>query len=169
MWREIAHEALLDSVLQDLASAGADVDTSASVYDELSEALRELYITQARLFGVPVDAYTAALTPADVLRLIIETYAARPGVGATTDSAPLTHEFEAIDYLARNDLERTVLLQRLWVRTLAAGMEQEQPKEGEDVRRLVAALEQADAQATNLFVQLYEGHRTVLQMWLLVL
>jgi hypothetical protein len=30
-------------------------------------------------------------------------------------------------------------------------------------------LEQADAQATNLFVQLYEGHRTVLQMWLLVL
>jgi hypothetical protein len=167
MWRERAHEALLENVLQDLSSSRAGGESSDRIYDELSAALRELYVTQARLLGVSADAYTAATHPSDVLRLIVETYAARPSTGASIDLSALPHEFDAVEYVATNDLERTVMLQRVWLQTLATAMKREQPRAAEELRRLVAELKQADVQAADLFVQLYAGHRALLQAWML--
>ncbi len=167
MWRERAHEALLEDVLQGLSTSDVGGDTTDGMVDQLADVLRELYVTQARLLGVSADAYAAAANPSDVLRLIVETYAAQTSADARIGSASLPYEFDAVEYVAGNDLERTVLLQRVWLQTLVASMERERPREAEVLRRLITELQQTDVQATDLFVQLHAGHRTLLQIWLL--
>jgi hypothetical protein len=172
MWRERAYELLLDSVLQELTLPASEDGASDRIVDDLAEALRELYVVQARLLGVGVDDYAAAATPSEVLRLIVQTYADRLpadqlSAAARDDLQGLPYRYDAARYVARNDLEQSVLLQRLWVRTLAAGIQRETPDRAATVRELVRELEQSDTTAGDLFVQLHAGHHTLLQLWLL--
>jgi hypothetical protein len=169
-WKQTAHEMLIDSVIGELARSSGETATEDKAYDDLREALRELYSIQARLLGVPPDKYAAAEIPSQLLRLIAEQYqmdiSSWPSA-ASNGSAPakLPQEFDAIDYVGENDLQRTVLLQRLWLQVLASGLGKAKKKQASE---LIAGLRQADRMATDVFAQLRDGERALLQTWLLL-
>lgn len=171
-WKQQASEAMIRDVIDDLSVAESRQVGAGRVYDVASMALRDLYTTQARLLGVLPEQYDAAESPAQVLRLMIGRYAAKLGDGNLPDEprrhvTSLPHQFEAVEYMGANDLERTVLLQKLWLRTLALGTAHSHSAKAEQTTILVDDLEQADGNADNMFAQLRNGERAILQEWLL--
>jgi hypothetical protein len=172
-WRQRLRDSLLLDVIQALAFAAPPAHGSERIYDDLADVLRETYTTRARLSGVPSDQYASAATATDVLRLMIETNATRtgrnPGSGGAAGGsiADWAEQLAAIDYVAENDLQKTVLLQRLWLRGLAARMTHSGEIPAGEGTRLLAELTDADRQAVDLIQQLADGERTHQQLWLL--
>ena len=172
-WRQQLRDSLLLDVIQALAFAAPPAHGSERIYDDLADGLRETYATRARLLGVPSDQYASAATATDVLRLMIETDETRttrnPGGGGTAGGsiADWAEQLAAIDYVAENDLQKTVLLQRLWLRGLAARMTHSGEIPAGEGTRLLAELTDADRQAVDLIQQLADGERIHQQLWLL--
>lgn len=153
------------------------------VYDSLGAAdsrddddrpdvqMHQLYTTQAKLLGVPPEEYLAATTPAEVLRRMVLHYAARlPRQDLGRDDAKyvdrLPHELTAADYLGDHSLARTVLIERIWARLVAMGAAQENPNRSARVERLLGELSRSDRDATHVLAQLYDGQRTLVQLWM---
>ena len=63
----------------------------------------------------------------------------------------------AAQYAARNDLEHTVLLQRIWINVLAIHLEQQGPQRGVLIRQVQDDLRSADTASTNVLDQLRGG------------
>ncbi len=171
-WKQQAYEAMIRDVMDDLASAEHHQVGAGRIYDDASMTLRDLYSTQARLLGVLPEQYDAAESPTQVLRLIISRYAAKLGEGNLSDEAlqhiaTLPHQFAAVEYMGANDLERTVLLQKVWLRTLAFGTADKQTEKADQAEALLEELEQADDRSDNMFAQLRNGERAILKEWLL--
>jgi hypothetical protein len=168
-WKQQVHDELLRDVIDDLSIEEKRGSNEGQIYDNASYALRDLYRTQARLLGAASGRYDAAETPAQVLRQIIETYTARLGSGTLSDDArkylaDLPHRFDAIEYLSENDLQRTVLLQRLWLRVLSVGMARDHARQA---KALVDDAQQSANGASDLVAQLRDSEKAILQMWLL--
>ncbi len=172
-WRVRLRDALLRDVIEELAFAAPPAQGEQRIYSDLADALRELYTSRARVLGVPAEQYSAAASAADVLRLIAENYAARtvPPDNRSIPSAvtlrDCAQQLTAIDYAAENDLQRTVLLQRLWNRILAAGLTQSGTIQPGQADHLLDELDDADCQAADMFQQLEDAEQTQLQIWLL--
>ncbi len=171
-WKQEAYQAMIRDVIEDLSFAAGRQVGAGRVYDDASLALRDQYSTQAKLLGVLPEQYDAAESPARVLRLMIERYAAGLDEGSLSDEArrhltSLPRQFDAVEYMGANDLERTVLLQKLWLRTLAFGTAHNHAGKADQATTLVDDSEQTDGTADNLFAQLRNGERAILQEWLL--
>jgi hypothetical protein len=171
-WKQQAHELLLEDVVQEMSRSGPKNSSPDRVFDDLSAAMRESYVTQSRLLGVSPDRYSAAQRPSDLLRLMAEKISEKLAAARVSEEderhlEALPYQFDAIQYAGSNDLQRTVLLQRLWLRTLAADVSQVGGKQASRAAALVTDLEQADATATDLFGQMRAGERALVEMWLL--
>jgi hypothetical protein len=172
-WKRDAYEALLRDVLDQLPNPAPDSGPSLTLYDDACEYLRDFYQVQAHLSGVPVEAYAGASSPSQLLRLMIETTAAQRNATAGNDPAQawlrtLPHRLIACEHAAaENDLLRTLVLQRTWIRMVAFDLSRRMPQKAAAIDEYVAALQPLDRNADSVIQQLAEGERTLLQMWLL--
>jgi hypothetical protein len=73
----------------------------------------------------------------------------------------------AADYLSKNDLQRMVLVQQVWLRTLAILVADERPSCAAKAASIVEGLERDCSRETNVVEQLWLGERSIMQMWLL--
>jgi hypothetical protein len=79
----------------------------------------------------------------------------------------LAPRLEVIDYLATHDLQRTVALQRVWLKLLALELRKLGSVQAGQADALVRQLEQRDVLASHLLGQLRDGEATTLRIWLL--
>lgn len=172
-WTEPARELLLRSVLVDLStSAGVPSEGPARGIDRASDALLELYRARAKLLNLNAAQYRAAATPAMVLELLASQQAAQLGGGGRSADAEylarLPHELAVVEYLGTNDIRRTVLAQRVWLRLLSMAVARKRPDQASQARAIVTELTARDLKATHLLLQLRDGEGTTLRMWLLL-
>jgi hypothetical protein len=172
-WRERLRDALLREVIEQLAFAAPRRQSEKRIYDDLSDTLRETFVTRARLLGVSADQYSTAVYVSDVMRTMIEHDAAQhsspnsPVARTNALSASSAESLVAIDYAAENDLQRIVLLQRLWLQRLIANLTQDGAIDSGQAEHLMAELRDADRMAPDLISQLDSGERIQLRVWLL--
>ena len=125
-WRSAARSQLLRAVLDELRNepaAGAATEESP-VASRAAEALHELYRERARQLRVSPDAYKSTASPAEALQLLVSQHEAQLASGKV-DLSWLPHELRVIEYLTDNDLQRSVALQRVWLKLLALEMRRE--------------------------------------------
>jgi hypothetical protein len=169
--RAIARRALLESVVDDLEGAASSSGAGAPVFDEARDALLALYVEQAKVSGVAPTDYSAAAAPSHVLKLLIlnssgaATDPARPADAALM--ARLPQEVAAVEYLGADDLDRTVLLQRLWLRTCSAALAGERSEKAAEADGIVATLAETDRKSGSPAERLRDGETAILKLWLL--
>jgi len=171
-WKEQMRTALLRQVLTRLPSGGKS-SGGLSLYDQSGETLHRRLTTQAKLLGIAPARYRPAATPSQLLPLLIEQYAGRLSAAARrkTDRdylAKLPHELAVAEYLGTDDLRRTMLYSRIYLRLLAAGVAAQHPDRAAEADQLVAELNQSDAEAKHILTQLREGEEKILQMYLVM-
>jgi hypothetical protein len=135
------------------------------------EQLTDPYHQRARVLAVPINEYQAAASPAAALEIVLRSFS-RSGQAASSsppaDSGPLlTHQLEAVNYLAGDEPQRTVLLQRLLIDLLAERIAVQKPKARSAAAQIRAELAAADAAAEDLLLQLRGGERATLEMGML--
>jgi hypothetical protein len=88
-----------------------------------------------------------------------------PAVRKELERVP--HELTAADYVAANDLELTVLLERMWIRVLAHAVAGRHPDRQKDIDHILEELASADRDATHIAQQLRDGQAALVRLWLL--
>jgi len=172
-WKAAIRWVLLKDVLDELPETGPGRGSQLGrKTDEAAQTIGDHLATQAQLLGIPAEQYKAAATPSARLRLLIDRYAAglaRKRLRAEDQAylAGLPYQLTAAEYLRTDDLARTVLLDRIWLRLLGADAVQQAPGRAADADRIAADLAQRDGQATSLLVQLRDGQRAILETWML--
>ena len=88
---------------------------------------------------------------------------------APADKAALEQidrELQAAQFAAANDLERVVLLQRIWVRVLALALQGQAAEENRKaVLEVPQKLDEKDRKSGNLLDQLRFGEEMALEVW----
>ncbi len=163
-WREDARRALLNSVLLDLEG---NLDDRAQTY-------RELYKWQGRLLGMPDSETLLTPQPSQMLEVVINHFGGRLNSDrarlSEADRARLErlpYEITAVDYLASDDLERTALLQRVWLRLLAIHVASAVPGRAADARAIVDEASIGASRPTSVLGQLLAGEKQAVTLWLL--
>jgi hypothetical protein len=169
-WRQRLAVELLRDVKDELAVQVAPTTNQSGLYDDAQAALRDCYATQARLLGMPVEQYAAAATPSASLHMLIAHKLAelsRRGLAAAQSQRlnALLRERKLVDFVSENDVQRTVLLQRLWLRTLAFETALLTPHLAEPAEQITGAVNEFDRQAKNVIQQLQRGENALLDMW----
>lgn len=169
--RETLRGILLRQALTELDADRATV-SAPELIDRARSLLLDQYVRQANLLGVPRPAFADATGPAAVLKAIIEHYSTRLNeAGATKEAtrqlAEIPHQLQAIEYIATNRLQQTVLLERIWLQLLATHLKREAPETSADAERIIRDLRQADRAAGNSFAQLHASQTALVQMWML--
>ena len=169
-WRQRRRHELLAQVASELSTQASLSGDSSSTADDAAELLTDYYRRIARLQGISATAYSDAPSPSEVLRLLVEKSAANVS-GKKLSLADrqfideLPHRLVAVDFVAENDLARTVQFQRMWLRLL------EMNRSGDTTAlattdsiypRLIAE----DTTATHLVQQVAAGERALLEFWL---
>jgi len=169
--RKAARSRLLDSVLTELNAAATRSSSQTRSYDGLQSRLRELYGIQSRLLVAAADG-SAGSPPSNVLRALIQGYVAKriatarePAVRQELERLP--HELAAVEYVAANELQLMILLERQWIRVLAHAVSERFPERQSEVDRIWDALVVADRAADHIAVQLRDGQAAMVQLWLL--
>jgi hypothetical protein len=165
-WRAAARKKLLHDVLLELrASTGRTDDSSdQSKLDVAAEALHRLYKQRSRQLRIDQTSYESTETPSQVLALLIAQ--TRSSLGGA-DTSWVRPRMDVIDYLADDDLQRTVALQRVWLKLLALEVRKRGSELGGRADELVRRLEERDQKASHLLVQLRDGEETTLRILLL--
>jgi hypothetical protein len=172
-WRPRMRRALLMSVVDQLAAEAAPSAGTSALYDRGSNLLHDYYTIQARLVGVLPAKYMSTDMPSAVLKLVIDESAAklsgrvkRPADREYLDELP--HHLTIAEYIGVDDIRYTLMLERIWLRLLAARVVAEQPDRAEKADELVAQLSARDAKEEHILTQMRDGHETILEMWLLM-
>jgi hypothetical protein len=163
---------LLQSVRGTLSDEAGGETEKWQALDVGRQALRDLYATQAQLLNVPADAYAARPTPADVLSALVTHVAGQLDSAKLSPAeqrvlANLPSQLRAVDFLAETDLQRTVLLQRLWLRVLSAQLSQRLPAKTLAARNIVEDTLTAATAAPRVFEQARDLETGLLRLWLL--
>ena len=123
-WRGRAQKAIYRHLLEQIEPS--------EVLDRARDLLTAQYREQASWLGLDAAELPKATSPAQVLEVLCQGLAVRltkealpPPARRWLERAP--HELAAADFLVKNDLQRTVLLQRVWLRLLAAQVVLRQP------------------------------------------
>jgi hypothetical protein len=141
---------------------------------DAADFLRGLYQEQGSLLGMDPKAFEKLTRPSQVLEKVIQHVASELG-----KKNPAKQEKEYLDqlprhllaaqFVAKNDLEHTVLLQRVWAEVLVNYLEQQNPSCAKELRRILADLTSADRGWANVLEQLRGGEDKILRMWSLAL
>ena len=167
-WRLSIRAALTQSVL---GSIGAKTsNTQGRMYDRTQEAMLELQQLQAKVLKLNDSAVTNAKTPSAVIRLLIQHLAKQATSGSLSAAdqrwiTDLPHRITAIEYLAANDLQETVMLQRVWLRMLRTVVVAKNAAKRSDADNVIDELNQKDRAVKDSLQQLRIGQRAVVKMW----
>jgi hypothetical protein len=167
-WRAAARQQLLRDVLVDLqalSSAPPEATSGDPLLDLASAALQTMYRERARQLRLDQAVYNSTKLPGETLALLVGQTQSQVSAGNNLNWLP--PRLEVIDYLSSHDLERTVALQRVWLKLLALQVRKLGSQQGGRADELVRQLEQRDASASHLLAQLRDGEETTLRMWLL--
>ncbi len=173
-WQLSVYEQLLHIVHDRIADRTVTSDKSDphQGYLEAASALHELHKIRAEVLGIAPGALSATQSSSEVLRLLVDRDGARMSGGSTKSPdgkflAQLPHQLRTVEYLATNDLRRTVLLQRIRSRLLSIEIKRRQPNRAKEASQLIDDLASSDANAPDVIQQLAQGEATALKMWLL--
>ena len=131
--RQRVRRQLLQMVSATLTDVVGTDDKRWKVFDQGNQAMLAFYTVQAKLLRVPAETYAAAQSPSAILLAMI-TYRAgqldKSKLGADEQRllGTLPSELLTADFLAVNDLQYTVMLQRIWLQTLSAYLTQQLPE-----------------------------------------
>jgi hypothetical protein len=169
-WGVQVRQHLLAQALQLLATAGSD-SSAPQPLNTLQFRLREEWQAQARLARVPAAELAGPAPASQLLRSCLLTQAAdrksQAGISPETvrSLADIPHRVVALEYSARNDLERTVLLDRLWLEVLA--QTHDDSSAGKEGQQLVQDVLREDLAAADLLHQLRISQAGHVRLWLL--
>ena len=168
--RDAVRVRLLQSVLRNLNSAAGGRVEAFNAYDAAATALAKNYRQQAELLGATPEEGSGSDRASQWLRSLIQQ---RAGQTAKEDAASklraeeLAPRLTAIEYLATDDLQHTVLLEREWIALLSSAIAQQHPDRKEPAQAVVEELRAADRQSANVVAQLRDGQAALLKLWLL--
>jgi hypothetical protein len=132
-----------------------------------------LYKEQGLAFGLDAPDFEEQSQLASVLASLVKHVAARTAQQALppADKASLEQidrQLQAAQFVARNDLEHVVLLQRIWIKVLLLALQGQAPEQNKKMLLEIAqALDKKDRASSNLLDQLRSGEETVLRVWAL--
>ncbi len=163
---------MLRDVLADAKSADVGDQDKYRAYDEAAQALYDFYKAQAILLHTAEWPETP-VTPTAVAQATIESrvkqlLASKLPADVQKQVQQVDVDLRAIDYLAANDLQRLALLDRAWLRLLAADFARRHPTRKAEADALVEQLSAGDRDAKHVLVQLRDGQESILRMWLLL-
>jgi len=169
--RELVRGALLRRAIDEVGSEAASV-ADPNLVDRASDILLEQYRRQATLQGVAPAALAEAANPADVLTALIEHYSTRLTAAGldkldTIELKEIPNQLVAIEYVADNSLQQTVLLERVWLRLVATDLKHQIPSASDEANRIIRDLVEADQTAGNAIHQLRSSQTALVHMWML--
>ena len=134
--------------------------------------MRELYVAQAQVLRVPAESYTSPPSPSTVLQALTTHVASL--VDAAKVSPPekmllasLPNQLAAIDFLADDDLQRTALLQQLWLRVLGMWLSQQIPAKTLAIRGILDETQSRAASEKRVWEQMRNLEQGLLRLWML--
>ncbi|MBC8354742.1 MAG: hypothetical protein H8E66_22410 [Planctomycetes bacterium] len=170
--RMALRDELLRDVLADAKKEDVGGQNNFQVYNDAAQSLYDFYTAQAILFRV-TEWPAEPVTPTVVVQAMIEgrtnqllEAALSPAGKQQVQQSRV--EMRAIDYLATNDFQRLVLLDRAWLKLLAVECVRRRPTLKAETDSLGEQLALRDRDAKHVLVQLRDGHETTLRMWLLL-
>lgn len=163
---------LLRSVSQSLHPAPVVVDQPLQTLDTAQQALQELYIAQAQVLRVPAETYATRTSPSMVLQALT-THVAGLIDGSKVSPAEklllasLPNQLTAIDFLADEDVQRTALLQQLWLRVFGAWLSQQLPAKTLAIRGIVDETQASAGAEKRVWEQMRDLEQGLLRLWML--
>lgn len=133
--------------------------------DAVQMILRDLYLAQAGVLGAPAPKETGRT--ATVLRELVRQGIPPPGEGAQHEARDVAAGVTAADYLADNDLQQVVLLQRAWAAALEASVRSRHPDRAAAAAAVCRDLDADLAARPDAVRQLWAAERHLLRLWLL--
>jgi hypothetical protein len=168
-WRSACRKMLLHRALE-LTGRTAPATNDA---DKAANFLRDLYKEQGLAFGLETPEFEELTQFAPVLASLIKHVAARAAQQPLppADKASLEQigrQLQAVQFVARNDLELVVLLQRIWVKVLVLALQGQTPEQNrKTLLEIPQELDKKDLVSTNLLDELRSGEETALRVWAL--
>src|SRR5262249_31626337 len=140
--------------------------------DRAADFLRELYKEQGLSFGLDSPEFEEQTQLTTVLERLVKHVAAR---AARQELAPadkayleqLDRQLPAVRFSAKNDLEHTVLLQRVWIKVLALALQGQVPAQAKKMTEVQQELDKKDHDAKTLLDQLRSGEEKLVRVWAL--
>ena len=165
-WRPTFRKMLLQRAL-DLT------DTTMGGADQAADILRYLYQEQGRVLGIDDPEFQALSSPARVLERIVQHVAAK--ANGTQNSSPedkmyleqIGRHLQAAQFVAGNDLEHMVLLQRIWIKVLSIYLREQAPAQAARLLKIQQDLAVHDQNSLNVLDQLRAGEEKILRIWAL--
>jgi hypothetical protein len=178
-WRSACKKLLLGRALELTASTTTGADQAA-------EILANLYKEQGQAFGITGGEFLALTRPTLVLQRVVKEVAARTGAQNTAPAGnpkpgqaerlnkedreyleQIERNLEAARFVAANDLEHMVLLQRHWIKVLSIYLAQQTPAQARSIREIQQELAVTDRQPRSIIDQLRAGEAGILRAWTL--
>jgi hypothetical protein len=164
-WRKKARKLLLEAVLSELGSTSSVDDAAALLF--------KVYQQQGLLLGMSEPEFLLMTRPSQAQEALVGQLLTRVSKDKLPEPekdrlARIPHELKAKQFMAANDLQLSVLLQRVWVDLLALYAAQERPQRAADARKIADELRTEDARAASLLAQLHAGEVRALRLWLLL-
>jgi hypothetical protein len=162
-WRSGCGRMLLQRVLDLTASTKAGADQAA-------DFLRQLYKEQGMAFGIDDPKFLELTRPTQVLESVIRHVAAKagkekPGPPDKDYLEQIGRYLLAAGYVAENDLEHMVLLQRIWIKVLTIYLQQQVPAQAKGMSVMEQDLLAHDRKSPSALDQLRAGEEKVLRLW----
>ncbi|HMF19251.1 MAG TPA: hypothetical protein VKE98_18720, partial [Gemmataceae bacterium] len=165
-WRSECRKLLLQRALELTTSGTTGADHAAKI-------LGELYKEQGLAFGIEDPDFLALTSPTRVLEGVIKQAAARagkqnPSVEDKEYLEQIGRHLQAAQFIAENDLEHMVLLQRHWLKVLTIYLQEKAPAQAKSMlTKLRTDLAQQDRQVRSVLEQLRAGEEKILAVWVL--
>lgn len=164
-WRTACRKPLLERAV-DLTQASA----AAATADAVAQFLCELYKEQGLALGLESEELGRRTQPALALEDLIRHVAGKvtkTGLPAADKEylEQVERHLKVARFVADNDLESVVLLQRVWARVLTTYLQEQVPGQAAVLARVRQDLFDSDRDARNVFDQLRVGEEKLLRLW----
>jgi hypothetical protein len=146
------------------ASSESDAD---ELFDKAGEIIAQNYRQRCALLNALTTRADSVQTSSQAVEQFIAITAAKAGAKADNFLAQLPFEQRAARFLAANDLQYTVALQRLLVELTAHHAAAERPQRAAAARRIAAEASAVSATADSSLAQLHCHEAALLRLWLL--
>jgi hypothetical protein len=167
-WRLKARIELMRSALPRF-NVAAEEDTGELI-DSAAQALSQLYLYHAELHGVSGMGGAEGLLPGDVLFSAVRHLAKKLKEEELSESLQkklerASLELDVVDFVAIQDLQRIVVLQRTYLKLLAILVEQGNPDLGDHTRQFIDELYRKDRSSRHVLAQIRNGEAALIRMW----
>jgi hypothetical protein len=167
-WRLACRKLLLHRALE-LTESGLNSG------DRAADVLRDLYKEQGLAFGLDDPDFLKLTRATQVLAGVVKHVAAKAVKEAGKNLAPddkdylgrIDRHLQAAQFVADNDLEHMVLLQRIWIKVLPIYLGEQAPAQAQGMRQVQEDLVVQDRRLPGLLDQLRAGEENVLRIWAL--